>query len=111
MIDKWVHIECIFNNKWGLKILTEIHRAINENRIEKPSEVFYDYSMAIAIRLDLINRLLQRLTRSLQIISKEISKVTDKHIFTNEKEGYAFYLNDDDVKLDLLVDIDAFLLR
>jgi hypothetical protein len=108
MIEKWIHIECIFKNKWGLKILAEINKAINENRMETPSDAFYDYSMSIAIRIDLIDRLLRRITSHLQIISKEIIKITEDNIFTQDKEGYVFYI-DDDLKLDLLIDIDAFL--
>lgn len=108
MIEKWVHFECIFRNKWGLRIITEIHKATKEGRIATLSDDFYDFSMSIAIRLDLIDRLLKRLTNSIQLLSKEIMNVSEEHIFTQDKEGYALFINDD-LKLDLLIDIDAFL--
>lgn len=108
MIEKWVHFECIFRNKWGLKVITEIQKAIKEGRIDRPSNAFNDFSMSIAIRLDLIDRLLKRLTNSIQMLSKEVMNVTEEHIFTRDNEGYALFINED-LKLDLLIDIDAFL--
>ncbi|WP_019007843.1 hypothetical protein [Cohnella laeviribosi] len=108
MIEKWVHIECIFNNKWGLKIINEINKAVKEGRMESPSDTFYDYSMSIAIRLDLIGRLLQRLSRHFSEIEKYIVDVKDEYIFTQSKDGFALRI-DEELKLDLLIDIDAFL--
>ncbi|MEF7438279.1 hypothetical protein V4V36_13565 [Paenibacillus lautus] len=108
MINKWVHIECIFHNKWGLKILNEINNAIKENRMEKPSEAFNDYSMSIAIRLDLISRLLQRITQHLGGLNEYLKDVNEEYIYTQEKEGFALFIVDE-LKLDILIDIDAFL--
>ncbi|MGQ3480837.1 hypothetical protein [Paenibacillus sp. TY11] len=91
-----------------MRVITEIHKAIKEGRIATPSDEFNDFSMSIAIRLDLIDRLLKRLTNSIQLLSKEVMNVSEEHIFTQDKEGYALCINDD-LKLDLLIDIDAFL--
>jgi len=93
MINKWVHIECIFHTQWGLKILNEINNAIKENRMEKPSEAFNDYSMSIAIRLDLISRLLQRITQHLGGLNEYLKDVKEDYIYTQEKEGFALFID------------------
>ncbi|MDQ0170586.1 hypothetical protein [Paenibacillus tundrae] len=108
MIEKWIHIECIFINKWGSKIINEIHKAVKEGRMERPDDLFYGYSMSIAIRLDLIGRLVQRLTKHFVEIENYLIDVKEEYIFTQKNDGFALRINDD-LKLDLLIDIDAFL--
>lgn len=108
MIKEWIHIECIFINNWVLPIHNEINEALKIQKIETPSEVFYETAMSISIRIDMIIRLFKRMTEHLQKLNDIVIKHTDEHVNTIDHDAYVLYV-DEDLKLDLLIDIDAFL--
>ncbi|MGG3283604.1 hypothetical protein [Paenibacillus solani] len=108
MISEWIHIECIFINKWVLPIQNEINEAIKISKIEEPTDEFYESAMAISIRIDMIIRLFRRMTEDLERLNEVVIGHKDEHVNTNDHEAYGLYV-DDDLKLDLLIDIDAFL--
>lgn len=108
MIKKWIHIECTFINNWVLPIHNEINEAFQLQKIEAPSEVFYEIAMSISIRIDMIIRLIKRMTDHIQQLYDIVVIHTDEHVQTMDHDAYALNVKED-LKLDLLIDIDAFL--
>lgn len=110
MVKTWLQISDFdpYEDPWAYPIWTAINKAVEENRLKKPDSSLGELTMHISIRLNMIPRIVRRINIGCKELFKKIERRNSKYECTYQKEGYAFRINND-LKYNLLIDIDAFL--
>ena len=109
MPDKWIHINTSVGDPWILKIWNAVNDAVSSgNASPIPKEITSQLGLSISTRLDMLPRIVNRINDEAQKVYTATKTHQKEHVFTLQKEGYVFDL-DDNLKFNLLIDIDSLL--
>jgi hypothetical protein len=108
MIEKWLHIEYLSKDKWVLPLITALNRGISKGKYKKLPPYINELALHVTTRLEALYFVRKRINKELEMLYKEIKTHTLQHEYTRKQKGKTFRLNDD-LKYNLIVDIDAFL--
>ena len=109
MPDKWIHINTFAGDPWILKIWNAVNDAVSSgNASPIPKEITSQLGLSISTRLDMLPRIVNRINDEVQKVYTATKTHQKEHVFTLQKEGYVFDL-DDNLKFNLLIDIDSLL--
>ena len=109
MPDKWIHINTFVGDPWILKIWNAVNDAVSSgNASPIPKEITSQLGLSISTRLDMLPRIVNRINDELQKVYTATKTHQKEHVFTLQKEGDVFNL-DDNLKFNLLIDIDSLL--
>ncbi|MHB0991704.1 MAG: hypothetical protein ACYC0M_10555 [Burkholderiales bacterium] len=108
MIDKWLHLNESGGAPWVLPIWNAVNIAVQAGNTQKPSDEIYRLGPHISIRLNILPRVVRRVNANTTLLYESVKVHGDEYVFTEDQEGYAFPV-DNDLKYELLADIDALL--
>ena len=108
MVKKWLHLNYWPRNPWGFKITAAMNKAVEAGRFPPAPREIGEFNLSVTTRLDMLTRILARIGQGLKSLEEMIKNHGPEHVFTPEREGYAFDV-DEDTKYNLLIDIDSFL--
>ena len=108
MITHWIHLEELAGDPWILQIYAAINSAVEQGRIPKPPATTYSLGLHVATRLNLLPHVVARLNESCIALYEKIKTHDEGHVFSHEREGYAFRL-DTTIKYRLIADINSLL--
>ena len=109
MPKKWVHINYEVGDPWIGSIWTALNIAENSGKAFRISkEVKSQLGLSISTRLDMLPRIVRRINIAVNQVYGTVEKHQTKHVFTEKQEGYAFNI-EEDLKFNLLIDIDSLL--
>lgn len=107
MTTEWLHIETMVGDPWILRIWTAVNDAENSGRVPPISrEVKSRLGLSISTRLDMLPRVVYRINDEADKIYKATKAHKEEHVFSKQKSGCVFKL-DEDLKYNLLIDIDS----
>lgn len=107
-VEKWLHITELGGDTWVLPILGALNDAVDLGKIKPMEEDFYELTMSVSIKLNMIPRIIARINRGRFNLFKEIeAKVKPEYTFTKVKVGRSIPV-DNNLKYELLCDIDLF---
>lgn len=93
---------------WVLPIWNAIHRAVQERRTADPGDAASQLALHLSTRLAMLPRIFGRINQECNDLYASIAARPPHHECTATHDGYAFPL-DDELKHDLLLDIDSLL--
>ena len=108
MVQKWVHLSELGGDPWVLPIWTSVHDAIKKGKVKEIPEELSEQGVYISVRLNMLPRIASRIRTEVADLIKVLESRTEEHEFTAKKEGCAFAI-DDNLKYQLLIDIDSLL--
>jgi hypothetical protein len=108
MIEKWLHIEYLSKDKWVLPLITALNRGIAKGKYKRLSPYIDELALHVTTRLDALYFLRKRINKELELLYKEVKTHTPQHKYTIKHQGQTFRINND-LKYNLIIDIDAFL--
>ncbi len=107
MISQWLHINTSVGDPWILPIWTAVNNAEQSGKVPRISkEVKSLLGLSISTRIDMLSRIFARINSEVNKVYSATKAHKKEHIFTNKKEGYVIDI-DDNLKFDLLTDIDS----
>ena len=109
MPNKWVHINTDVGDPWILRVWSAVNDAERSGKaFPIPKEVKSQLGLSISTRLDMLPRIVRRINDEVNKVYKATKAHKKEHIFTEQKEGYAFDI-EENLKFNLLTDIDSLL--
>ena len=109
MPKKWIHINTGVGDPWILPIWSAVNDAESSGKASSISkEVKSQLGLSISTRLDMLPRIVHRINDEVNKVYEATKAHKKEHIFTEKKEGYAFEI-EENLKFNLLVDIDSLL--
>lgn len=108
MIEKWLHIEYISGDQWVSAIWSEINTAIRQGHLKRPPKIIGELSLHITTRLDMLPKISKRINHECEALYEAIKNHGQEYVFTPHKNAFAYRI-DDDLKFNLLLDINSFL--
>ncbi len=109
MPKKWIHINTEVGDPWILPIWGAVNDAESSGKASPiPKEVKSQLGLSISTRLDMLPYIVHRINEEVNEVYKATKAHKEEHIFTEEREGYVFDI-DERLKFNLLVDIDSLL--
>lgn len=109
MPEKWIHINTKVGDPWILPIWSAVNDAESSGKSTPISkEVTSQLGLSISMRLDMLPRIVHRINEEVNEVYKATKAHNSEHIFTVQKEGYAFDI-EENLKFNLLIDIDSLL--
>jgi hypothetical protein len=108
MISKWLHINELGGDPWVLPIWGAIINAVERGDCNPVDPEINELGIYISTRLNMLPRIIQRIKSGWHTLYSEIKSYDEKYVFSTGKEGFALPVNDN-VKFQLLIDIDSFL--
>lgn len=108
MISKWLHINELGGDPWVLPIWGAIINAVKRGDCNPVDPEIRELGIYISTRLNMLPRIIQRINSGWHTLYSEIKSYDEKYVFSTGKEGFALPVNDN-VKFQLLIDIDSFL--
>ncbi|MCH8034981.1 MAG: hypothetical protein IH950_14640 [Bacteroidetes bacterium] len=107
-INKWLHISDMGGDPWILPIWSAINDAVSSGKTEKLPQSTIELGMHISTRLNMLWIVKNRINLDCVELYETVKNADPKYEYTPTKRGYAFDIKDD-LKLNILIDIDAFL--
>jgi len=107
-ISKWIHISEMGGDPWILPIWNAAHDAERTSKIQKLPKEIIQLGLHISTRINMLPRLIRRINDECIELYKTIKNVGLKYESSKDKSGYAYEI-DDNLKYELLIDIDALL--
>jgi hypothetical protein len=108
MIVKWMHLGDMGGDQWVKPIWTAIINARKDGKQLKKDIKIKPISLHISTRLNMLPRIIKRINAESRLLFDSIKGHDPKYTFTSTKKGYAFTV-DDELKYNLLLDIDSLL--
>jgi hypothetical protein len=108
MADQWLHLSETGGDPWVLRIWTSLHKANQDGRFLPITPEMGEMALHVSTRLNLLPYLINRFNRDLAALEKAAKEHGSEHVFSKEKEGAAFRV-DDEIKYCLIADADSFL--
>ena len=109
MPEKWIHINTSVGDPWILPIWGAVNDAVSSRKVTPlPKEVSSQLGLSISTRLDMLPRIVNRINDEVNKVYKATKTHGPEHVFTLEKEGYVFDI-DENLKFNFLIDIDSLL--
>jgi hypothetical protein len=105
----WIHINMEVRDPWILPIWSAVGDAESSGKSKPISkEVKSQLGLSISTRLDMLPYIVHRINTEVTEVYNVTKSHTSEHIFTPQKEGYAFDI-EENLKFNLLIDIDSLL--
>lgn len=108
MVEKWIHLNELGGDPWVLPIWASVNDAIKDGKVKRIPEELSEQGVYISVRLNMLPRISSRIRGEVAELIAALGTRTEEHEFTAKKEGYAFSI-DDNLKYQLLIDIDSLL--
>jgi hypothetical protein len=103
-----MHLDERGGDPWILPIWTAVNEAAKAGRCEPLTKDLFELGLHISTRLTLLPRLVRRVNRGAQKLYAAVANRGPEHEFTRGSNGVAFQV-DNDIKYELLADIDSLL--
>ncbi len=107
-ISEWIHIGEMDGDPWILPIWNAVNDAVRAGKIQKLSQKIIELGIHISIRLNMLPRVFRRINSECSELYKNLRNANTDYVFTKTKDAYAYPI-DDNLKYDILIDIDALL--
>jgi len=108
MVERWVHLTELGGDPWILPVWSAMNQAVQAGRVAPLERDLIEVGMHISIRLNFLPRIVRRVNAAVQNLYGEVSERNPEHEFARNTEGIALDV-DDDLKYELLVDLDSLL--
>jgi hypothetical protein len=108
MVEKWIHLSELGGDQWVLPIWASVHGAIRKGKVKEISTELSEQGVYISTRLNFLPRIASRIKSEVMALVEAIKTHKPKHEFSENCEGVAFAI-DNDLKYQLLIDIDSLL--
>jgi len=108
MVDKWIHLNELGSDPWVLPIWASVHDAIQKGKIKEIPVELSEQGLYISTRLNFLPRIVSRINTEVVKLLEAVKAHKPEHEFSEKHEGVAFVF-DDDLKYQLLIDIDSLL--
>ena len=108
MIEKWIHLNEMGGDPWVKPIWTAVINARKGGKQLKKDVELKPISLHISTRLNMLPRIIKRINTESRLLYDSIKGHDPKYTFTSTKKGYA-YIVDDELKYNLLLDINSLL--
>ena len=108
MVEKWIHLTELGGDPWVLPIWTSVNNAASEGKVQRISKDQQELGVYISTRLNFLPRIVSRVNSEVATLISAVKTHTQEHEFSAKSEGASFQI-DDDLKYQLLVDLDSLL--
>jgi len=108
MVTKWLHLNEMGGDPWVLPIWGAVHRAIEAKKTSAISKELSELGVHVSTRLNVLPRVVKRLNTGTNDLRRATKAHKPEHVFTSAARGAALPV-DNDLKYQLIADIDAFL--
>jgi len=108
MVKKWISLSELGGDRWIIPIWGAVVAAVNAGKVRQLNQEVQERGLAISIRLNMLPRIIDRINTQCDEVYSIIESHEQEHEFTPQQEGYAMII-DDELKYNLLVDIDSLL--
>lgn len=108
MVTKWLHLNELGGDPWVLPIWGAVHKAIEAKKVLAISKELSELGVHVSTRLNVLPRVVKRLNAGTNDLHRATKAHKPEHVFTNIAPGVALPV-DNDLKYQLIADIDAFL--
>ncbi len=108
MVEKWICLSELGGTSWLLPVWGALEAAIGAGKVPQLDPEVRKKGQAIFIRLNMLNRIIARINKQSEKVYAIIKDHRQENIFTPQQEGRAMTI-DNDLKYNLLVDIDSLL--
>lgn len=107
-VARWLHLQMLGGDPWILPVWAAAHEATRAGKVQPLTDELGQLGLHISTRLDILPRIVQRIMRGTSELYEAAKGHGPEHVFTETAPGYAFPV-DDDLKYQLITDIDALL--
>ena len=108
MISKWLHIEELGGDPWILPIWTAANSAREAGAVPDLPSHLSELGIHVSTRLNILPRIIRRLNTESAALYEAVKNYEQKNVYTEQAEGVSLRV-DNDLKYQLIADIDAFL--
>lgn len=108
MITKWLHLNELGGDPWVLPIWRTINQAVHDGRMKKYEQYLSELALYVSFRLNMLPRIVNRINEGCTRLYEKVKSRNPEHDYEEQKEGYALQV-DDDLKYNLVIDIDSLL--
>ena len=108
MVTQWLHLEELGGDPWVLPVWGAAEAAAKAGRFPRLAPEVHSVGLNISIKLNIIARVVARINVEARDLFAAARVHESAHIFTKGRQGYALRV-DNDLKYQLISDIDAFL--
>jgi len=108
MVEKWIHLNELGGDPWVLPIWTTVHDAIRKGKVKEIPAELSEQGVYISVRLNFLPRIVSRINTEVMSLVEAVKTHKPEHQFSEKCEGVAFAI-DDNLKYQLLIDIDSLL--
>ena len=108
MVTKWLQLEELGGDPWILAIWTAVNGAIAAGKAPELTKALSELGIHVSTRFNVLPRIIARLKRETAALHEFVRTHEPNHVFTEASEGIALRV-DNDLKYDLIADIDSFL--
>ena len=108
LITKWLRVETRGGDPWVIPIWSAINQAVEAGRVALVGDEVRQLALHLSTRLTMLPRIFKRINKECYSLYASIATRQPHHECTRTHDGYAFPL-DDELKYNLLLDIDSLL--
>ena len=108
MVTRWLHLEERGGDQWVLPVWAAVHRSIAAGTTRGITPELSALGVHISSRLNVLPRVVNRVNGEVAALLEAVQRHGPEHVYTDQAEGVAFRV-DDDLKYQLIADIDALL--
>ena len=108
MVDRWIHIQDSGGDWWIQPIWSEINKSVERKKVAQPNDEMRSLGLHLSTRLDMLPRINKRVNEDVKELYTVMKKHETKHITTLQKRGVGYQI-DNELKYQLLIDIDSLL--
>lgn len=108
MVTKWLHLGELGGDPWVLPIWGAANEAFKAKRARRLPDDCYRLGLHVSTRLNILPIVVRRVKKGATQLLTAARGHDSKHVFTDLADGYAFPV-DNEMKYELLADIDALL--
>ena len=103
-ISEWIHISDMGGDPWILPIWN----AANQSTCDKLPKEIIELGISISLRLNMLPIVFSRINSGCSKLYEKLKSAGTEYLSTTYKEAYAYEI-DDNLKYEILIDIDALL--
>lgn len=108
MVTKWLHLTELGGDPWVLPIWAAVNQAIEAKRAQPISRDLSELGVHVSARLNILPRIAVRINAEAKSLLDAARNHKPEHIFIEGKSGVTLPV-DNDLKYQLIADINAFL--
>ncbi|MBK8015495.1 MAG: hypothetical protein IPK20_01525 [Betaproteobacteria bacterium] len=110
MVTKWLHLSELGGDPWVLPIWTAVNKAVEAKKVQALSKDQRELGVHVSARLNILPRIASRINTEAKVLCDIAKTHKPEHVFTATTHGAALHV-DDDLKYQLIADINAFLVE